>query len=280
MYLTREPSRHFDASQVIDPDHRGAVAWNQFNHHFAELITRDWRRINDGPVARPAWLRLLRRILAWGIHRRDAFLDLERKARVLWRFAPAMPRDPRIVFFGAEAGWEALLVDALFATGQRSGRVVLIDVDPAAHQRFLAGPAETRVKAPRGFPGGTELVLVRDPARVEYVQQDFFTLERPAGFDVGIDWGLLEHFPDPAKGRLLARLRQFLAPGGVQISSVPRDCLALKLFYRAFRDELNFGYRELLTPAEHAARLEAGGLQVLDQVTMPTNCVALTRPRA
>lgn len=278
MYRTDERSRYFDAAQVIEPRHRGEVAWGQFNRSFAELIRRDWRQINN-VAERPAMgLRALRSVMAWGIHRRDAFLDLERKAEVLWRFRRAIPPDPRVVFFGAEAGWEALLIQAMFGTEARSGRVVLIDVDPAAHQRFLASPMETRVRAPAGFPGGAELVLRRDPERVEYVQADFFTLDRPGEFHVGIDWGLLEHFPDDQKGRLLAQFRRFLAPGGVEISSVPRDCLALRLFYRAFRDELNFGYRELLTPGEHAARLEAGGFQVLDRVTMPTNCVALARP--
>lgn len=279
MYLTREHSRHYDSAQVVDPSRRGAVAWGQFNHHFADLVARDWRRINDDAVERTAWMRALRRVMAWGIHRRDAFLDLERKARVLWRFARFLPRDPRIVFFGAEAGWEALLVDALCAGPSRSGRIVLIDADPSAHKRFLAAPAETRVRAPSGHPVGKELVLVRDPSRIEYLQADFFTLDRPGAFDVGIDWGLIEHFPDDEKGRLFAQFQRFLAPGGVQISSVPRDCLALRIFYRAFRDELNFGYRELLTPVEHAARLEAGGFRVLDTFTMPTNCVAIARPR-
>lgn len=267
MHVTRPLSRHFDESFVEAPDRRGEVAWSLFNRHYQRLQYEHWSRINRGTDHRLP-RRLQRLAMAWFIQRTGAMLDLARKARVLSDFP--LPRDPDIVFFGAEVGWEAALVQALFGAG---GRVVLVDCDPAAHQRYLEAPRRMRVRL-----GARVLGLRRDPERIEYVRSDFFDWCEPAAFDVGIDWGLIEHYPGARKRAVLERFAANLRPGGVEISAVPRDSASTRAFYRTFTDELNFGYRELLSPAEHAAILRDGGFEVLRQVATATTCVALARP--
>lgn len=270
MHVTRPLSRHFDDALIVAPERRGQVAWSQFNHHYERLIVTPWRRINDGTAHGPL-RRALRLVMAWFIQRTDGIVDLRRKARAL--AALPIPRDPDIVFFGAEVGWEAHLVQALF--GDR-GRVVLVDSDPAAHERFQRAPTERRVRAPRGWPQ-RELVVRRDPARVEYVQQDFFDWSEPGAFDLGIDWGLLEHYPGDAKLAVMQRFAASLRPGGLQLSAVPRNALPIRAFYRTFADELNFGYRELLTLRELTAELARGGFQPVRALATPSTCIALSR---
>ena len=74
-----------------------------------------------------------------------------------------------------------------------------------------------------------------------YLRKNFFDVAPSGRFDVGLDRGLIEHFDDPGKGRLIAHSRRFLKPGGLQICSCPRDRLAVGLFYRAFAGELTWG---------------------------------------
>jgi hypothetical protein len=266
--VTGPLSRHYDQALVVAPERRGEVAWGQFNRHYHRLQHDHWSTINRG-TDHPWYRRLKRLAMAWFIQRTGGFLDLRRKAKVISRFD--LPRDPDVVFFGAEVGWEAVLVQALFGDG---GRVVLVDCDPEAYQRFLDAPTEMVVKAPRGLPG-RELVLRRDPDRIEYVQEDFFDWCEPEAFDVGIDWGLLEHFPGDRKLDVMKRFQACLRPGGHQISAVPRDAMSTRSFYKTFPDELNFGYRELMTMAELADLLERGGFELVQRVTTPTTCIAL-----
>ena len=101
--------------------------------------------------------------------------------------------------------------------------------------------------------------MKRDLDRWRYLRQNFFDVAPEPRFDVGIDWGLIEHFPDPGKRKLITHFRKFLTPGGLQICSSPRDRLAVRLFYRAFADELNTGYRELMTLRELVERIEGAG---------------------
>ena len=270
MHLTGPLSRYYDAAALVAPERRGAVAWGLFNTHYDRLQHAPWQRINDG-VERPWYLRWLRTIMARSVQRSGVLLDLERKAS-LFRRMP-LPANPDVVFFGAEVGWEALVIQALFGGG---GRVVLVDCDPAAYARFQAAPTEKRVRAPRGFPQ-RELILRKE--RVEYLQQDFFDGDQRGEFDVGLDWGLLEHYAGDAKIAVLGRFRDWLRADGFQISAVPRDTWQVRMFYRVFADELNFGYRELLRPPELAAALAAGGFAVQHQQTTSTSCVALSRPK-
>ncbi len=272
MHLTSQPSERFDPKQVKDPERRGAVDWTAFNESFAGLQGLDWRRVNDGKryPLRVRWLRLA---AAFVTQKRKAILDLERKARAIHGFP--IPRDPDIVFFGAEAGWEALIVQALFGA---KGKVLLIDSDPVAYRRWLDAPDEARVRAPRGFPE-RELVLRRDRSRVEYLRADYFEVERPRAFDVGIDWGVIEHYDDERKLAVMKNFQRFLKDGGVEITSVPRDRLAVRLFYYAFRDELNFGYRELMKMRELRAHLVRAGYEVLKAAKLPAHNVVAARVR-
>jgi len=267
MRVTRERSKHFDQSLIVNPDNHGQVAWSQFNEHYHSLQTTHWSKINKGRNY-PWYRRMVRLSMAWVMQKNDAIMDMRGKARWLW----SMPikRDPDIVFFGAEVGWEAALVQALYGDG---GRVVLIDNDPAAHERFTKSPTELTVQAPRGF-GSKELVVRRPLERIEYVRKDVFTYQDDAAFDVGIDWGLIEHFSEPRKLELMHTMQAFLRPGGLQVSAVPRNTRISRSFYWAFRDELNFGYRELMSKREFSQLLKRGGYEPGKILTSPSTCVA------
>ncbi len=267
MRVTGPLSKDFDESLVIAPEHRGGVAWAQFNRSYERLQVESWTKINAG-AARPWWRKLQRLSVAWFLQRREALLDLRGKAAMLSTFD--LKKDPDIVFFGAEVGWEAAIVQALFGD---QGRVVLVDCDPVAYERYKHAPQERRIKAPRGWPQ-SELLLRRDPARIEYVRQDFFEWQEPGAFDVGIDWGLIEHFPGDSKTAVVQRMRRMLRADGRQVSAVPRDTLSIRLFYSAFCDELNFGYRELMSMNEFVTELEKGGLAVQQKIATATTCLA------
>ena len=270
MWVTRPLARGFDPERIQDPERSGAVDWALFNANFERFLNTPWQQVNRG-YRGPAWLRPLRLGIACAQQRRDAIHDFAGKAAALSRLP--VPPDPSIVFFGAEAGWEAAILQALFGAG---GEVVLIDEDPAAHDRFLRAPRSVRVRAPRGS-ARRELLIERDLDRWLYLRQNFFDATPEPRFDVGIDWGLIEHFPDPGKANLIAHFRKFLKPNGLQISSSPRDRLAVRLFYRAFADELNTGYRELMTLPELAERIEAAGGVIEHRVTLPAHNIVAYR---
>lgn len=270
MRVTGERSKHFDEALIVHPDKRGQVAWSQFNQHYHVLQTTKPSRINEGR-GYPWYRRLVRRSMLWVIQRSDAIIDMRGKARWFWKMP--IKRDPDIVFFGAEVGWEASLLQALYGDG---GRIVLIDSDPEAHARFQRAPTELHVRAPRGF-GDRELTITRDLDRIEYVQRDIFDWEQPGAFDVGIDWGLIEHFSEARKLALMSKMQTFLRPDGLQISAVPRDTRMSRAFYWAFRDELNFGYRELMSRRELVGILERGGYQPELVMSSPSTCVACSR---
>ena len=266
MRVTLPFARGFDPAQVEDPERSGAVDWALFNANFEKFLNTPWREINRG-YRGPVWIRLLRLLLAQAQQRRDAIHDFVGKAAALARLS--VPPNPSIVFFGAEAGWEAAILQALFGAG---GEVVLIDEDPAAYERFLNAPRKVRVRAPRGA-GRREILVERDLEGWSYLRKNFFDVAPSGQFDVGIDWGLIEHFDDAGKRRLLAHFRRFLKPGGIQICSCPRDRLAVRLFYRAFADELNVGYRELMTLSELAERIEGAGGVIESRLTLPAHNV-------
>lgn len=260
----------FDPGSVAAPHRTGSVDWTRFNANFKRLMATRWQDVNRG-VRYPLPRRLLRLMLAFAQQRRDAVLDLEGKTRALARLK--VPANPSIVYFGAEAGWEASILQALFGTG---GEVVLIDQDEGAYERFLEAPRRARVRAPRGWKE-PRILVERDPARMRYVREDFFAWDAETRFDVGIDWGLIEHFDDAGKVALVERFRQFLKPGGLQICSCPRDRLTVRLFYRAFADELNVGYRELMTLGELGAHLERAGCRLEARLALPAHNVVAYR---
>jgi hypothetical protein len=270
VFVTRKTASAFDPSRVIDPEKRGGVAWSQFNESFETLQHTDWRRINEGK-RHSLPMRLLRHWMALAAQKRRAILDLEGKARAFAKLP--IPRDPDVVFFGAEAGWEGSIVQALF--GDR-GRLVLIDNDPAAYQRFLAAPEEITIRAPKSH-GEPELVIRRDKSRIEYVQQDYFDVDLPKSFDVGIDWGIIEHYDDQRKLAVMKNFQRFIKDGGVEVSSCPRDTLAVRAFYFAFREEMNFGYRELMTLEEFEGHLRRGGYEIIRSFTLTAHNIAACR---
>ena len=272
MRTTGPSSRHLDPTQIVDRERQGEVAWSQFNENFERLIERDWRTVNEG-TSYPWWRRFLRLGLALIQQRRNAILDFEGKAGIFTGLD--IPPNPDIVFFGAEVGWEAAIIQALFGD---QGRVLLIDNDPIAYQRYLNAPQKVSVRAPRGWKT-KELVLRRDPSRIEYLQADFFEIHRPHAFDVGIDWGLIEHFQDSHKPAVIQVFQRFLKGGGLQISSCPRNTLAVRLFYHAFSDELNFGYRELMKSSQLKSHLEKEGFQVEKTFTLPAHNIVASRVR-
>ncbi len=270
MRQTLPVSRDFDLDKITDPKRTGAVDWTQFNTNFEHLLTTRWRDVNQGVrCSRPR--RLLRLLLAFLQQKRNAVLDFEGKLRVLSKLR--IPPNPNIVCFGAEAGWEAAILQALFG---REGKVVLIDQDPMAYQRFLHAPRSVRVRAPRGWNEPWVLVE-RDPAAMRYFRQDFFEFQTNTKFDVGIDWGLIEHYDDAGKLELVALFRDFLRPSGLQICSCPRNRLGVRLFYRAFAEELNVGYRELMTLGELVALLQRAGCRIEDQYTLAAHNVVTYR---
>ena len=267
MRVVGPPSRDFDASAIVNATRFGAVAWSDFNRGYARLQATPWRLVNrerNYQFAR----RLARLAIAYVIERNDSFLDLAQKARAFARLT--LPRDPDIIYYGAEVGWEAYLLRAMFGDG---GRLVLIDADPAAHERFVNAERERSVLTPQGT-----LKVVRDLSRTEYVQADFFAYPGEHAFDVGLDWGLLEHYPADRKQCVLACFRQNLKPQGLQLSAVPRDTLGMRLFYWAFADELNFGYRELMSQDELERILAQAGFKTVARAGTPTTCIAVSRP--
>ena len=270
MHLTGPLSSQFDPADVKDPERHGGVAWEAFNASYDRFLATPWHAVNRGRRL-SLGRRLLRLLAAFVIARNDALHDLAGKAAALARLP--IPRDPDVVFFGAESGTEALLVRALF--GER-GRIVLIDDAEAAYRRFLDAPAEVRLRAPRGFPE-REIVLRRDKAKIEYVREDFFRADPRGAFDVGIDWGLIEHYDERGKLALLSNFRRFLKPAGIEVSACPRDTRAVRIFYRIFSEELNFGHRELLTPAELRALFARGGFSVVAEAALKGSAIVAAR---
>ncbi|HVY61399.1 MAG TPA: hypothetical protein VHF22_07085, partial [Planctomycetota bacterium] len=112
MHVTGPPSSHFDPAAVKDPARHGAVAWEAFNASYDRFLATPWREVNRGRAGLPLGRRLLRLLAAFVIARNDAIHDHAGKAAALARLP--IPRDPDVVFFGAESGTEALIVRALF----------------------------------------------------------------------------------------------------------------------------------------------------------------------
>lgn len=263
MHVVEPHSRNFDPSRVVSPESHGAVAWSDFNRSFHRLQQTDWRQINADTEKSIFW-RALRRAIACYAQHTGAYLDLKGKANFFARFQHHLPRNPNIVFFGAEAGWEALLLQAFLGD---NGRVMLIDDDSEAYERYLDASDEMEVAVPSSSQS-KQLRLKRDRKRIEYRREDLFTIPAHGDFDIAIDWGLIEHFPGTGKSELIRQMQRFVRPGGWHISAVPRDAWLNRIFYRAFSDELNFGYRELMTRREFESLWEGTGLRIVESVSV------------
>jgi hypothetical protein len=256
MHITEPPSRFFDPARIVSPQTCGDVSWTDFNRSFHRLQNLDWWKINEGTRENAGW-RIIRLILSYYLYRTDAYTCRTKKIAGFEKLRPKLPRNPDIVYFGAEAGTEALLLQQLLGN---QGQVLLIDRDEGAYERFL------EADHPPSFRN-----------RVRYCRENLFEGPVEASFDIGIDWGLLEHFPGDRKKALLRRMQEFIRPGGFQISSVPKNSWGNRLFYRAFSDEVNFGYRELMSRSEFQAVVESGGNLVLDHWEMIDSHVILSQ---
>ena len=272
MYVVGPPSRHFEPSKITSPESHGEVAWSDFNRSFHRLQHTDWRQINAESEASFFW-RVLRRAIACYAQRTGAYLDLQGKAGIFARFKHHLPPDPSIVFFGAEAGWDALLLQSMLGDG---GRVMLIDDDHEAYERYMDASDEIVLDAPKSS-GAKQIVLRRDHQQIEYKREDLFTVTANAEFDLAIDWGLIEHFPGRSKVSLIRQMQRFVRPGGWHISAVPRDSWQNRIFYRAFSDELNFGYRELMTRREFEQVWESTGVNMIDSAPCSDSVVVLAQ---
>ena len=270
MHIVKNQSTLLDPEKIKQPEHHGEVAWSQFNEHYQWLQHCKWFHINKSTQAGFA-RRLYRLLLAFVAKKQDAFRDLRGKSKAFLKMP--IPENPNIVFFGAEVGWEAHIIQALFGD---KGKVLLIDNDPGAFERFQTAPKEVEIKAPRGFPSD-RLVIKRSLSNVEYLQEDLFQVTPPMKFDLGIDWGLIEHFRDSEKSKLQKKMQSYLKEGGLQLSAVPRNTTGMRTFYWAFQEELNFGYRELMNMAEFNKLVKAGGFTPIKQIKMPTTCLILSK---
>lgn len=255
MHVTKPVSRYFDPTRILSPETRGEVSWTDFNRSFHQLQHLEWWKVNRNTKENPAW-RMIRLILAFYIHLVDGYTCRPQKIEGFRKMRSRLPANPSIVYFGAEAGWEALILQQLLGD---QGSVMLIDNDEGAYERFL------EADHPASFRN-----------RVSYRREDMFDIPTDASFDIGIDWGLLEHFPGKAKAPVLRKMREFIRPGGFQISSVPRNSFGNRLFYRAFADEVNFGYRELMDLDEFQSTIEMCGNKVLDSWGMIDSHVILS----
>lgn len=175
MHVTEPVSRYFDPTGIVSPQTCGEVSWTDFNRSFHRLQHLKWWKVNrDTEEKNPAW-RLTRLLLSFYIHLVDGYNGRHQKIEGFKKMRLKLPANPSIVFFGAEAGWEALILQQLLGD---QGRVMLIDNDEGAYERFC------EANHPASF---------RD--RVRYRREDLFDVTSDASFDIGIDWGLLEHFP-------------------------------------------------------------------------------------
>ncbi len=146
-------------------------------------------------------------------------LVLTKTMRALLKHTP-IPDNPSIVELGAATGFlTRWLID------EYGGNGLLIDNNENAKQQF------TNLKA-------------NDYYQIEYIQTDFFNLSLDSKFDIAGSFGLIEHFTD--KSDVMHAHAKFVKPGGFLIILAPLDTRLSRVYWEV-HEELNLGYRELLT---------------------------------
>lgn len=237
MYLTAPQSSHFDASRFA-----GAPA--HANHFDWELYYR-YKDERDG-----FWLEQLQDDAEFraevAVHARAFEASIERTRALL----AGVPR-PRLLDIGLSSEkLDGVLIDTLDA------RLTVVDVEPASEDYLGMQWAESRF-------------VISDCIRLA---QD---MEHAGQYDLVFSVGLIEHFP--AKDAIVGAHRLLTAPGGIALFYAPIDT-PLNRRLTAMAPELeNFGYRELLTPAELGAAVSVPGLEVIAVEAVGMFATAWTR---
>ena len=223
MYLTEPQSPHFDPS-------RFAGVSRNANHFDWELYYR-YKDERDG-----YWMEQLggnSEFQGEAIIHMRAFDDSIARTRALLRGVPR----PRILDIGLSSDkLDNVLIDALDA------RLTVVDVEAAAEDYLGTMHTNSRF-------------VVSDV--ISLAQQ----AEHVGHYDLVYSVGLIEHFPH--KDAIMAAHCQLAAIGGLVLVYAPIDTPLNRRLTSMIPTLENFGYRELLTPAELAAAVRCPGLEIV-----------------
>jgi SAM-dependent methyltransferase len=144
-------------------------------------------------------------------------------------------------------------------------RFIEIGVGGSAWPAYLVQNLAAEAWGIDNSPSG--IVLAKQaagPVRVRLIEGDFFdaTLLPTAKFDVVYSGGFVEHFTDPA--RVMRRLRDLVAPGGVVITTVP-NFRGLNGIFQRFLDRECLDRHVLYDPAMLDTAHESGGLEPVER---------------
>ncbi len=290
-YLVRHPSRvKREWERERGEPMPVPVQWEHFNRSFHALFASDvparlaatraelGRRLVglDLPEVRRV-LRELIQLAVWNRVQRveDAVWD-PRGKRAL--FEGLDVTRPRILFLGAADGYEAMQLLAQYPDGE----AVLVDYDAFCERERFGRFPETYPFLGRNPATGTWKVWRREDFRTTFVVADIRDLGFGPEFDIVLSVGLVEHFPDDLKPRVMEWHRRFLKPGGYAIMTTPRKQWRSKAFYIAMGEIMNFGYRELMDERQLGLYAREGGFEILrcGYIKAHNGIIARVRPAA
>ncbi|MBK8960358.1 MAG: methyltransferase domain-containing protein [Proteobacteria bacterium] len=223
MFLTEPQSRHFDAA-------RFAGAARHANHFDWELYYRykDERDLY--------WMEQLGSNAEFQREARAHFAAFETSIERTRKLLLGVAR-PRILDIGLSSDkLDAVLIDELRA------RLTVVDVEPAAEDYLATFDDDSR------FVISDVISLSRQPAHA-------------GQYDLVYSVGLIEHFPD--KREILRAHIELAAMGGLVLIYVPIDTPLNRRLTSTIPELENFGYRELLTPAELAEAVACDALDIV-----------------
>jgi len=263
------------------------VQWEHFNRSFHDLFASDvperladtrrdlFRRLLGLDL--PAVRRLLRELVQLGIWNyvqrvEDAVWD-PRGKRAL--FEGLDVRKPRILFLGAAEGYEAMQLLAQYPGGE----AVLVDYDEFCRtDRFGTFPETYPFLGRNPRTGGWDVHRLRD-FRIDFLVSDIRDLDFGPEFDIVLSVGLVEHFPDEHKPRVMEWHRKFLKPGGYAIMTTPRRQWRSRAFYLAMGEIMNYGYRELMDDRQLGLYAWENGFEILRSGYIKAHNGVIARPR-
>ncbi len=198
-------------------------------------------------------------LLVWNrIHRvEDAIWD-PRGKRALFAGLD-VKKNPRILFLGAADGYEAMALAAMYPGGE----TILVDYDEFCKTNRFGQFPESYPFLGVDAATGHKRVWYRDQMDIGFEVEDIRNLKYGREFDIVVSIGLIEHFPDEHKGLAFEFHRRFVKPGGYVIITTPRDQLRSRAWYHVMADELNYGYRELMTVDQMGLYATENGFDVL-----------------